>query len=593
MTKEPKINQKPPPCRLDPVQALLAFGIWLLSFSALAQTTPLTIFERNLSQERRVALVIGNSAYQHTSKLPNPGKDAAAIGDELTKLGFEVLRHTDLDQIRMTRAIRSFGDKLRGADVGLVFYAGHGIQVSGKNYLVPIDAKLAEERDLRFEAIDIELVLEQLQGAAKIGLVFLDACRDNPLSRTLSRTLGARAGSVGTGLAPVQTGSGALIAYATQPGNVAEDGRSDNSPFTVALLRHLSTPGLESRQMMTRVRAEVRQLTNGRQIPWDHSSLERDFYFAGPALETAKPAVPNIPPQTAAPQVSGNQQFEIIFWQSIQSSQNKADFDAYIAQFPTGGFVSLARNRITQLSSPAPTIVASAAEPRAPAIPDQISTIPKPNVRRDDEWTGAERADAQRNLTALGFYRSSTDGVFGPTTRTAIRQFQAFEGIQETGSLDEDQGKRLFSLAGRTANLLLRGERSPRGVPSASVADQEDRYARGWAAETGEDAKAKDPLEALYWYGLAAQGGHGPAALQLGLLLARGQGVDGPDVEGAILAWKVAAARDQASALFNLGALHERGVGGPNDREEARRWYQLAAARQHAKSAQALQRLAR
>jgi peptidoglycan hydrolase-like protein with peptidoglycan-binding domain len=423
--------------------------ICLLSGSVLAQVTPLTIVERNPGQERRVALVIGNGSYQHTSKLPNPPRDAIAIADTLGKLGFEVLRHSDLDQIGMTRAIRGFGDKLKDSDVGLVFYAGHGIQVGGKNYLVPVDAKLAEERDLRFEAIDIELVLEQLQGGARIGLVFLDACRDNPLSRTLSRSLGTRSGSVGSGLAPVQTGSGTLIAYATQPGNVAEDGRSDNSPFTTALVKHMATPGIEARQMLTRVRADVRDLTNGRQIPWDHSSLEKDFYFrAPPPPPLPAPVAAPVPPPSAAPTSvgPGDSQLEALFWSSIQNSTNPRDYQAYLEAYPKGVFAPLARVRANQASSlPVTSSQAETPTPR-PVAP---SSVPNPEKTaalspRPADVIGKDQiAEAQRILEKLGLGPGQPDGVPGLRTRVAIRTFQRAAGQAEDGELSPQLLERL------------------------------------------------------------------------------------------------------------------------------------------------------
>ncbi|OSM04374.1 hypothetical protein MAIT1_04275 [Magnetofaba australis IT-1] len=239
---------------------------------------------------RRVALVIGNSAYQHAGALRNPEHDARAVASKLRALGFDVVDGLDLDRRHMERAIRDFARKLRGAGVGLFYYAGHGLQVQGRNYLVPVDAALQDVEDLPFEAIPMRLIMTQLEREQRTNLVFLDACRNNPLARNLARSMGLSRDAAGSGgLAREQAGLGTLIAYATQPGNVAADGESRNSPFTQALLRHIDEPGLEVRQLMTAVRRDVAQTTHNRQIPWDHSSLMSDFWFVPKTREKSGP----------------------------------------------------------------------------------------------------------------------------------------------------------------------------------------------------------------------------------------------------------------------------------------------------------------
>ncbi|KQX24805.1 hypothetical protein ASD01_27415 [Ensifer sp. Root423] len=223
--------------------------------------------------EKRVALVIGNSAYRHAPQLANPQNDAGDMASKLTALGFVVVTGRDLDLTGMRGVIREFVGKVEGADVALFFYAGHGLQVNGGNYIIPIDAQLKSNNDLDFEALPIELVLAAMERNAKVNLVFLDACRDNPLATTLARSLGTRSVVVGRGLAKLDTGVGSLIAFATQPGNVALDGAGRNSPFTSALLQHLGTPGQSITDDLIAVRRAVLQVTGGKQIPWDSSSL--------------------------------------------------------------------------------------------------------------------------------------------------------------------------------------------------------------------------------------------------------------------------------------------------------------------------------
>lgn len=236
--------------------------------------------------ERRVALVIGNGAYSEAPPLANPANDAAEVAAVLTEVGFKVFVGIDLDKRAFDRTIRDFSRSVTDADVALLFYAGHGLQVAGRNFLVPIDAKLENERDLDFEAVPLEFLLRQMEldRDGRTNIVFLDACRDNPLARNLARSMGTRSASVGRGLAQVQTGIGTFISYSTQPGNVALDGDGRNSPFTTALVEALAEPGRSLTSTMIEVRKRVVATTNGRQVPWDHSSLTGEFYFRKAAL---------------------------------------------------------------------------------------------------------------------------------------------------------------------------------------------------------------------------------------------------------------------------------------------------------------------
>jgi tetratricopeptide (TPR) repeat protein len=229
---------------------------------------------------RRVALVIGNAKYRYATQLANPSNDAADIAQALRKLGFDVVEGRDLDKHAMEDRIREFGRKVERADLALLFYAGHGMQVGGKNYLVPIDAKLERTGDLTLDTIEVGQILAQMEAEKRVNLVFLDACRDNPLARSFARSLGARSTSVGSGLAAIQSAVGTMIAYATQPDNVALDGEGRNSPFTAALLKHIATPNLEISALMKRVRADVIAATREKQVPWDHSSLVGDVVLA-------------------------------------------------------------------------------------------------------------------------------------------------------------------------------------------------------------------------------------------------------------------------------------------------------------------------
>lgn len=229
----------------------------------------------------RVALVIGNADYVNVPSLANPVNDAREMSNALRELGFKVIEGYNLTSTTMRGKIAEFGAALPGAGVSLFYYAGHGMQVSGRNYLVPVDARVERPSALGTEAIEVNTVISDMESEKRINLVFLDACRDNPLSRNLARSMGggSRSSAVGQGLAQLNAGIGTLITFATSPDTIALDGSGRNSPFTQAMLKYIRTPGLEVRSMLTRVRADVIRATNEQQVPWDHSSLTGDFYF--------------------------------------------------------------------------------------------------------------------------------------------------------------------------------------------------------------------------------------------------------------------------------------------------------------------------
>ena len=248
----------------------------------------------------RVALVIGNGQYVNAGALPNPANDAQAVAKALGDIGFDVTLGKDLERVSMERTIRDFLRKASSARIALLFYAGHGMQVDGRNYLIPVDAKVESASDLGFETIELDKILANLDDPARATIVILDACRDNPMSRSFATR--SRSTAVGTGLAPYSTlGTGTLIAFATAPGKVALDGQGANSPFTQGLVKHLRTPGLEVRTMLTRVRADVAASTGNKQVPWDNSSLIGEVFLAGTSNDGAPAAI--VPqPQPTRPQ---------------------------------------------------------------------------------------------------------------------------------------------------------------------------------------------------------------------------------------------------------------------------------------------------
>jgi uncharacterized caspase-like protein len=231
--------------------------------SAFASVFLMALTASAAHAERRVAFVVGNGAYKNVAPLPNPPVDAKAMAGVLRNVGFEVVEGTNLTRDKMTEKLLDFGKRAQGADVAVFFYAGHGIAISGTNYLLPIDADIKSEMDVKLgAAINIDLTLDQTMSDAKVKLVFLDACRDNPFAAKI-KSNSTRSVNVQTGLAEMKSGEGTLIAFATGPGQTALDGQEGtNSPFTRALIANIAQPGVEIQQAMTMVRAQVNEETN-------------------------------------------------------------------------------------------------------------------------------------------------------------------------------------------------------------------------------------------------------------------------------------------------------------------------------------------
>ncbi len=303
--------------------------------------------------ERRVALVIGNSGYANVAELKNPYNDAKGMSDKLTDLGFDVVTGLDLSLRDMRQTVREFIKKLDNADLALFFYAGHGIQVNGENYLVPVDAELSTHLDLDFEALPANLVLNAMEQSTKVNLVFLDACRNNPFTENLARSMGTRSSAVGRGLAKIGSGVGSLVSFATQPGNVALDGDGENSPFTTALIKHLGTPGQDITRDLVMVRRDVLEATKGQQVPWDNSSLTGEVILK--QLEMVQPVEPEKP--------AINPQIELAYWDSIKSGESIAYFETYLTRYPEGQFADIAKIRIDELKNRSEAEAARNAKP--------------------------------------------------------------------------------------------------------------------------------------------------------------------------------------------------------------------------------------
>src|ERR1700754_1464422 len=283
--------------------------------------------------DKRVAFVVGNGAYKNVAALPNPAIDAKSMAKVLRNVGFDVVEGTNLTRDKMTERLLEFGKKAEGADVALFFYAGHGIAINGTNYLLPVDADIKSEMDVKLgAAINIDLTLDQTMGDAKVKLVFLDACRDNPFAAKMKSNSATRSVNVQTGLAEMKSGEGTLIALATGPGQTALDGQEGtNSPFTRALLANIATPGVEIQQAMTKVRAQVNEETNKGQLPWGHTNLIGTVYL-NPAAAPVAAAGPASSSSSAAPaavaSTSPNSDVEVEFWRSVRESNKPEELNA-------------------------------------------------------------------------------------------------------------------------------------------------------------------------------------------------------------------------------------------------------------------------
>jgi Caspase domain len=371
--------------------------------------------------ERRVALVVGNAQYARTPTLPNPRNDAHDIAQTLRRVGFEVTVGYDLDESRFARIIDAFAQALDGADVGLFFYAGHGLQISEKNYLVSTEARLESAFLVPSEAIELDAVIRLMESKTGTNLIFVDACRNNPLTDNLKRNLAAvnRGVTVGRGLARIEpTGRDTLVAFSSAPGQEAADGYGRNSPFTASLLRHLPKPGLEVSVMLKEVTADVRRETNNAQRPQQLSDMSKTFYFVNsePATATALPAsigitgrhrsepvvainwnhwspsigtggrhhpVRSLPASAPIPPGTPRDPadpVDVAFWQSAAASNECESIRAYLRRFPNGNFVDLARIAERLLCKAGPEVAVAPPQrpspPVAPALTSGHAALP-------------------------------------------------------------------------------------------------------------------------------------------------------------------------------------------------------------------------
>lgn len=372
--------------------------------------------------EKRVALVIGNSAYQHVVRLANPANDSEAMSEVFKKAGFDVVElKRDLTVSEMRRALRDFADSVSDADVAIVYYAGHGIEIDGRNYLIPVDAVLQRDIDAFDEAIPLDRILTVIEPAKQLRLVILDACRDNPFNRNMKRTIGSR--GIGRGLAKVEPESpNTLIAFAAKAGSTASDGESIHSPFTAALVKFLPRPGLDLRRAFGYARDDVLKATNNRQEPFIYGSLGGDDVALVPAMDK---------PVSDAAKPLDDTTLELAFWESIKNEKNPQLFQAYLNRYPKGAFADIARINLQQQ--------------KIAALNSASIDQPDDKVELNDP---ASLHEIRERLYELNFDPGPFDGPMGPAAHEAVREFEQANKLASTGEATEGLLRRLRDVSG-------------------------------------------------------------------------------------------------------------------------------------------------
>jgi uncharacterized caspase-like protein len=529
---------------------LIAFALALAASGSRAEVRALGDIPPGT--EKRVALVVGNSIYKNVPTLGNTANDARLVADTLRSLGFKLVGdgpQIDLDRAGFEQALRSFGRAIGGADVALFYYAGHGVQVQGTNWLVPTSANPESVTDLDYEMVDADLVLKQMQGARTLlNIVILDACRNNPFGGQGLRNTAA-------GLAQMTAPEGTLISYATQPGAVAHDGTDGHSPYTRALAATLPLPGLDLFQVFNTVGLQVKRDTGGDQQPWVSSSpIDGNFYFAGlfptatqppPPAATAATAVaaPSlaVPPAADAPASAPAPAVdkEALFWDSIKDSKSPADFREYLKKYPKGSFAGLARNRIAALDkTQTRRTEEKVAGVPAPVPPkEKVAVAPPPAPPKEPPPSAFElvaRAKAAHDrgdyADAMRWYRKAAD----------LGNANAMENV-------------------------------------------------GMLYRMGEGI-IRDDAEALRWWRKAADLGDANAMNQIGAAYRDGRGVNRDYIE-AMRWFRPSAERGNMHAMTAIGFLYQHGLGVNLDYVEAIRWYRKAAALGDIRARERLQQL--
>ncbi|TMM55559.1 peptidase C14, caspase catalytic subunit p20 [Sulfitobacter sabulilitoris] len=513
--------------------------------------------------ERRVALIIGNSDYELVTPLDNPGNDAYDISVALEGLEFEVFLGLDLVHDEMTALTQRFAEAARTADVALFYYAGHGFQVDSANYLVPTDARIASIDDVTGATVPLQSILDKMEAAPGIKFVFLDACRNNPFEGTLEQG----AARVGAGLARIGDAADFMISFATQPDNVAYDGAGRNSFFTEALLNHIYTPGQDVSDLMISVRKDVLSATGGRQIPWENSSLTRQFRF--------DPRPPSVSPETLLWQVAVNArdpQLMQLYAERYPNGAHMGDVMAFLDPSVTGdpapGQGASRGYAVTQDQSQADRMWELARRSRMrPLVQFYLDTYPEGQYAGDARrllatLPSSDNANPGRLCERLATHprdaTASTAGVaFAKLAQNAIAAIQACQSAA-TASPNLPHYTALLARATAAAGDQQQAIRLYRD--SAARGDLRAMVSLGLITETGQGVPP-DLLAALRLYEKAAQAGSADGMINLAVALFEGVGLE-RDQPRAIALLKSAADQGSPIATYNLGVLAQNGSAG-------------------------------
>jgi TPR repeat protein len=480
--------------------------------------------------ETRVALVIGNGAYEHTDHLPNPVHDATDVAAALGKLGYTVQIVTDARLAGMQEALTRFARAASGADQVLIYYAGHGMEAGGVNYLLPVEARVESESTVPLEAVSLPTVMGVAQGARHLGLVILDACRNNPLAGNLKQP-GSPRSAAARGLAAVEATGNLMVAFATRDGRVAADGSGRNSPYTKAILETLLEPGLEVRLFWGRVHDRVMSSTGRAQEPFIYGALGGDALYLNPPAPSAPAPTVQYDPRAG----------ELALWQGVQTVGTAEAYREYLSHYPQGQYSGLAKLQIAALTR-------AAAGGTGVTRPPVSSGTNGPATQAQTAAQDCYRLDGQAALDACErAVRESPGDVssrlnLGITLHRLNRMDEAVAAYRQAA----DQGS---AVAQRALGTI---------------------YANGLGVPKSETEAAK-------WYRLAADKGDAQAQNGLGVLYYSGHGVL-QDYTEALRWYRLAAGQGDSRAQWNLGIMYELGRGVPQSNTEAVKWYRLAAA---------------
>jgi TPR repeat protein len=583
----------------------LARCVVSILFCALVVLFVLPAFAQSPASERRVALVIGNFGYDHVPRLTNPGNDATLIATTLRQLGFTLVgdgAQENVDRTHFDRLVQDFGRAIQGADVALFYYAGHGMQVDGSNWLVPTDANPTRPQDLEFQMVNADLVLKQMDGAGtRLNLVMLDACRNNPFA-----ALGTRA--VQGGLAQMRAPEGTMISFATQPGNVAVDGSGADGPYATALAAAMRQPGLDIFHVFNRVGLTVKQATDGAQLPWVSSSpIDGEFSFT---------------PTDAAPDAIVTAAIDAAPVAPIDQTGDARTTTATAGTPPAGptgtaGVAAPATNPIAADHADAAdrlqTLQGLAEEGKSAAQIDLgLAYARGEGVARDDavarQWfqRAAAQGVAQAQFLmgsmlergrggprsydeALAFYQRAAEQSYPPAEAAMGRFYGRGLGVArdprqrtEWFRRAADHGNAIGQWA--LANFYQFGNGVDKDMAQAvqwyqRAANQGFALAQirlGILYEHGNGVR-QDNAEALRWFRRAAEAGNATGLNNLGTFYRRGLAVP-VDYGEAMQLFRQAADKGNTMALFNIGLLYADGQGVPTDKAQAREWFAKAAA---------------